>query len=223
MTGHSLPEERIERRSLARDGRQFLAVAPSVTQEHHRGEGFLHPLRRPSHRLVEVLVRHPSGLGEIGTGELVAEPQIEQREIVGLETTTGGGDQLDELVGFDKSTGGAARLFEGVAEAHGITGKGFGTLAGVGVTLVSSDREEPRPDPFGFTELGQPRRRPDEHLVGDIGSVRGRTGEAGAEVVDLRTEPVIELPKRLTVSLRDRRGHLGVAGSAERPGHGDQA
>ena len=147
-------------------------------------------------------MRHAGCFGQIGAAQIVTEPEIEQGEIVGIKTTARDGDQLDEFVGFDKPTGGASRLFEGFTEAHGITGKGFGTLAGVGVALVSGDREEPRPDPFGFTELGQPRCRTDEHLVGDIGGVGGGTGKAGAEVVQLRAEAVVELPERVTISLR---------------------
>ena len=209
---HPLAQEWVERGSIRSHGGESDAVFASVTHQHHRRQRLLKPFRRPGERLVEMLVGDARRLGEVIAAQVLTEAEIEKGKVVRLKSPTSGGRKSDELAGLQKSTGRTAALFEGVTESHGIFGDGSGPFAGVGVALVSGNREEPRPYPFRFTELGQTRRGPDEHLVGDIGSIVGRTGEAGAEVVDLRPEPVIELPKCISVPLRGACRHIGVTG-----------
>lgn len=216
---YPLAEQRVEGRAVGGDVGEPGAVLAPVAQEHNGRERLLEALRRPGQRLVEVFVRNTGRLGKVIAAQVLTEAQVQEGEVVGLKAPACRRGQGDELAGLQESSGRAAALFGGVTESHGIFGKGSGPLAGVGVALVSGNREEPCPDPLGFTELGQPRRGTNEHLVGDIGSIVGRTGEAGAEVVQLRAEPVIELPKCITVPLRCACRHIGVTGSAEGPGH----
>ena len=219
VSRHPLAEQRVKGGSVGRYGGEPGTVLAPVAQKDDGRKRFLEALRRPGQRLVEMFVGNTGRFGEVVAAQVLAEAQVEEGEVVGLESRTGRSRKGDELAGLQESSGGTAALFEGVTDSHGIFGKGSGPLAGVGVALVSGNREEPCPDPFGFTELGQSRRGPDEHLVGDIGSIVGRTGETGAEVVQLRAEPVIELPKCVTVPLRCACRHIGVTGSAEGPGH----
>lgn len=157
VTRDPLAEERIEGRSVGGNGGEPGAVFAPVAQEHHGGERLLEALGRPGQRLVEMVVGNPGRFGEVVAAQVLAEAQVEEGEIVGLEPLAGRPCEGDELAGLQESSGRAAALFEGFTESHGIFGKGSGPLAGVGVALMSGNREEPRPYPFGFTELGQPR------------------------------------------------------------------
>ena len=166
---------------------------------------------------------NPGCFGQVVSAEVVAELEVENREVVGLEASTGVIHEGDELGGLQGPGGRPAGMFEGVTEAHGITGAGFGAAAGEGVTLVASHGKEPRPDPFGLSELGQSRRRPEEYLVGHVGGIIRRTGESGTEVEQLRPEPVVKLPKRVPVPPGRKRCHFGITCESEGLSHERQA
>ena len=172
---------------------------------------------------MQLLVGDTGCFSQVVSAEVVAELEVENREVVGFEASSGVIHQSDELGGLEGPRGRPAGMFEGVTEAHGITGAGFGAAAGEGVTLVASHGKEPRPDPFGLTELGQSRRRPEEYLVGDVGGIIRRTGEAGAEVEQLHPEPVVKLPERVPVPLGCKRCHFGISCESEGPSHEGQA
>ncbi len=219
MARHALTEQRVKGHAVGGKSSESGTVLTTVTQEHHRSERLLEALGRSRERLVEVLVGNAGRFGQIVAAQVLAEAEVQEGHVIGLQATARRGGQGDELTGLNESSGRTAALFEGFTELHGIFGKGSGPFTCVGVALVSGNREEPCPHPFGFTELRQPRRGPDEHLVGDVGSIVRRTGQAGAEVVQLRPEPVIQLTEGVTIPLRGACRHIGVTGNAEGPGH----
>ena len=172
---------------------------------------------------MQLIVGDAGRFGQIVPAQIVTELEVKDGKIVGFETGTGIVHEGDELGGLQRRGGRSAGMFEGLTDAHGVTGAGLGAAAGEGVTLVASHGKQPRPNSFGLTELGQTRRRPDEHLVGDVGRIVRRSGQAGAEVEQLRSEPVIQFPKRVSVPLGRKRRHFGIGCESEGPRHGEQA